>query len=44
MSRMDEFIDHKQGRFSLTGWAKPGSLTGMLLQPVSICVVTVNFD
>jgi hypothetical protein len=45
MSRMDESIDHQKGRFSLTGWAKSGSLPGMLfLQPVSIGVFTVNFD
>jgi hypothetical protein len=44
MSRMDEFTDHKKGRFSSTGWAGTGSLGGMSLQPVSIGVVTVNFD
>jgi hypothetical protein len=31
MSRMEEFTDHKQGRFSLTGWAGTGSLSGMFL-------------
>jgi hypothetical protein len=44
MSRMDEFADHKRGHFSLTGWARTGSLDGMLLQTVSVCVVTVNLD
>jgi hypothetical protein len=34
MSRMEAFIDHKQGRFSLTGCAGTRSLRGMLLQPV----------
>jgi hypothetical protein len=44
MSRTEEFTHHQKGRFSLTGWAGTGSLSGMLLQPVSIGVVTVNFD
>jgi len=30
MSRIDEFGDHIKGRLSLTGWAKAGSLSGML--------------
>jgi hypothetical protein len=44
MSRKEEFAYHKKGWFSLTGWAGAGSLHGMLLQPVSICVYKVNFD
>jgi hypothetical protein len=44
MSRMDEFADHNRGHFSLTGWAETGSLGGMLLQPVPLCIGEVILD
>jgi hypothetical protein len=44
MLRIEAFIDHTKGQFSLTGLAGTGSLNGMLLQPVSIGVFTVSFD
>jgi hypothetical protein len=43
MSRIQEFSDHNNGEFFMTGLADEASLSGMLLQPESNCVFDVKF-